>query len=407
MRVRTGLERVLAEHRGLLAGPRVGLLVNPTSVTPSLEHSILALTAAPDVRVTTLFGPEHGIWGTEQDMAGVTSGTDPLTKLPVHSLYGHARESLRPRPEMLADIDVLVYDVQDIGSRYYTFVYTLMLAMEACAAAGVRVVVLDRPNPIGGLLVEGNVVDPAFASFVGMHPLANRHGMTAGELAMLFRAERGIDVELDVVPMEGWTRSMAYGETGLPFIAPSPNMPRVETALVYPGMCLVEGTNLSEGRGTTLPFEVIGAPFVEPMRLAKALRAEGLPGCDFRPLWFRPTFQKHAGTLCGGVQVHVTDESRFAPLRTGLAIVVAARRLWPEVFDWRREPYEFVSDRLAIDLLLGTDALRHMIERGATVPELVEACASGQAAFEERRQPFLLYGELEARATTAQVGAQA
>lgn len=390
MSVRIGADRVLQERRDLLAGRRVGLLVNPTSVTADYEHLLLALRR-DGVNVTTLFGPEHGVWGTEQDMADVESGHDPLTGLPTHSLYGRTEASLRPTREMLADVDVLVYDVQDVGSRYYTFVYTMMLAMEACAEADVDVVVLDRPNPIGGTAVEGNVVSEGFASFVGMHPLATRHGMTAGELAHLFRTERRIDVELEVVPMLGWRRGMHYDDTGVPWVNPSPNMPRPSTALVYPGMCLLEGTNLSEGRGTTLPFEVFGAPWVEPLRLAEALREEALPGCVARPLWFRPTFQKHAGALCGGVQLHVTDRAAFEPLRAGLAVLVVARRLWPEHFDWRREAYEFVEDRPAIDLLLGTSRLRALIDQGAGVADLMTEMEPDRQGFLERRRQHLLY----------------
>ena len=391
MTVRIAADRLLDERRSLITGRRVGLLVNPTSVTSRLEHLVLALHGADDVRVTTLFGPEHGVWGTEQDMAQVASGVDRLTGLPVHSLYGHTEASLRPSPEMLTDIDVLVYDVQDVGSRYYTFVYTMMLAMEACADAGVDFVVLDRPNPIGGVAVEGNVVHEGFTSFVGLHPLATRHGMTAGELAHLFRAERGIDVELEVVPMQGWRREQLWDDTGVPWVNPSPNMPRPSTALVYPGLCLLEGTNLSEGRGTTLPFEVFGAPWIEPLRLAEALTAEGLPGCVARPLWFRPTFQKHAGTLCGGVQLHVTDAAAFAPVRAGLAVLVHARRLWPDLFAWRREAYEFVEDRPAIDLLLGTSRLRALIDEGAAVADLVADMEPDRQAFLARRAPYLLY----------------
>lgn len=391
MTVRTGLERLLDERKRLIAGRRTGLLVNPTSVTRSLEHAALLLHASADVRLVALFGPEHGIWGTEQDMAGVPSGVDPFTKLPVHSLYGKTTASLRPTREMLANLDVLVYDIQDVGSRYYTFVYSLMLAMEACAEAGVDVVVLDRPNPIGGLEVEGNLPRDGFESFVGLHPLANRHGMTAGELASMFREERRIDVSLEVVEMEGWHREALFDETGLPWVPPSPNMPRVETALVYPGLCLLEGTNLSEGRGTTTPFELFGAPYVEPLKLVEALQAEDLPGCAFRPQFFRPTFNKHAGRLCGGVQLHVHDRKRFRPWRTGLAVIHHARRLWPGQFAWRTEPYEFVSDRLAIDLLFGTDAVRCAMDDGATVIDIVQGAEADRAAFLERRAGHLIY----------------
>ena len=271
-RVRTGLERLL-DRPEPVRGRRVGLVVNPSSITPDLEHASVALARRRGVRVAALFGPEHGIAADAQDLVEVGHSRDRETGLPVYSLYGETRV---PTPEMLAGVDAMVYDVQDVGSRYYTFVYTMLHVMEACAREGKRVVVLDRPNPIGGDAVDGNVLDPAYRSFVGMHPLAVRHGMTAGELALMFREELALDVDLHVVPMKGWRRAMAYEDTGLPWVLPSPNIPTVDTAFVYPGGCLVEGTNLSEGRGTTRPFELVGAPWLDGHALARDAR-EGAP----------------------------------------------------------------------------------------------------------------------------------
>lgn len=388
----SGLERLLTTDRRLIAGRRVGLVVNPTAVDGAYVHLIDHLAAAADVTLVRLFGPEHGIWGNAQDMIAVGEDVDGRTGLPVVSLYGHEESSLRPSRESLAGLDVLVYDVQDIGSRYYTFVYTLAYCMEAAAEAGVQVVVLDRPNPIGGLRVEGGVLDLAWRSFVGRYPLPVRHGMTTGELAHFFRAHDGHDVDLHVVPAEGWRRGMAFRDTGLPWIAPSPNMPTLDTALVYPGMCLIEGTNLSEGRGTTRPFEWIGAAGVDAFALAAALTAEGLPGVIWRPLYYTPTFHKHARALCGGVQPHVTDPAVFPSLLAGVAFLKHAYRLAPD-FAWRTERYEYVSDRLAIDLLGGGPALREAVEAGADLRELEASWEPSRSIFLERRRAFLLYPE--------------
>jgi len=392
MRVRTGQEKLLNERRELISGRRVGLIVNPTSVTPDLTHLATRIAHSEDVHLAALFGPEHGILGAAQDMISVEESDNTLLGVPVFSLYGDSLESLRPTPDQLNGLDVLVFDIQDIGARYYTYAYTLMLAMEVAAEKGVHVVVLDRPNPIGGTRVEGNIVHPGWDSFVGMHPLANRHGMTLGELAHLFRKERRIDVELTVVPMDGWSRNMLFHETGLPWVMPSPNMPTVDTTLVYPGMCLIEGTAMSEARGTTRPFEISGAPWLNGEDLAHALHREELPGVRFRPLGFEPTFQKHGGVPCGGVQIHITNPHTFDSMRTGVAFVRNARELGGDHFDWRREVYEFVDDRLAIDLLFGDPRIREALEAGATTESLMEAMESDRRDFLSRREEFLMYG---------------
>jgi uncharacterized protein YbbC (DUF1343 family) len=391
-RVVPGLE-VLAAHRfRALAGRRVGLVCNPTAVTRGLVHAADLLHAAPGVRLAALFGPEHGVRGDAQYMAAVGGERDPGTGLPAHSLYGETAASLRPSRAQLEGLDVLVFDVQDVGARYYTYQATMMLCMEAAAEAGLGFVVLDRPNPLGGLLVEGPALRPGFESFCGLHDLAVRHGLTVGELALLFRAERKLDLDLEVVPCRGWRRGELFRETGLPWVFPSPNMPTPETALVYPGTCLLEGTNLSEGRGTTRPFELLGAPWLDGARLARDLARERLPGVAFRPASFVPTWDKHAGVRCHGVELFVTDPARFRPFRAGLAAVVHARAQDPRRFAWRTEPYEFVSDVLAFDLLCGSSREREAVEAGAGVADLAGGFAAEERAFARRRAPYLRYG---------------
>jgi len=386
-RVLAGLERLL-DRPEPVRGRRVGLVANPSSITPDFEPAATALKSRRGVNLVALFGPEHGIAADAQDLVEVGHSRDRETGLPVYSLYGESRV---PTPQMLGGVDAMVYDVQDVGSRYYTFVYTMLHVMEACAREGKRVVVLDRPNPIGGDTVDGNVLDPEYRSFVGMHPLAVRHGMTSGELALLFREELALDVDLRVVPMKGWRRPMAYETTGLPWVLPSPNMPTVDTAYVYPGGCLVEGTNLSEGRGTTRPFELVGAPWLDGHALARALEGERIPGCAFRAAAFTPTFQKHAGALCHGVQVHVTDRRRFPAFLAYLLLVHHARRQDPGHFAWRDPPYEYEYVKRPFDILCGTDRVRKAIERGVSPKRLVAGWRKELAAFRRRRERFLLY----------------
>jgi len=386
--VLTGLDVLLDERRSLLRGRRIGLLAHQASVSRRLEHAAVLLHDARGVRLTRLFAPEHGLWGAAQDHAPIAGDRDPVTGLGVTSLYGARRE---PTPAMLAGLEALVIDLQDVGSRYYTFVWTMALAMRACARAGVEVIVLDRPNPLGGDVVEGNIPDPAFASFVGLYPLPTRHGLTIGEAARWLALAHGLRPRLTVVPMRGWRRRMLWEDTGVPWVAPSPNMPTPDTARVYPGGCLYEGTNLSEGRGTTRPFEWVGAPYLDAHAYAEALAAVRLPGVRFRPARFIPTFHKWAGRLCGGVQIHVTDAGRFRPFATGLAIIATARRLAPRRFAWRRPPYEFERRRLPIDILLGTDRIRRALERGRGLAELEREWAGDLARWKRRRAPVLLY----------------
>jgi uncharacterized protein YbbC (DUF1343 family) len=386
--VQSGLD-VLVHHRlGLLRGRRFGLLAHQASVDARLAHAVALLADVRGAQLTALFAPEHGLWGAAQDLILVGHERDPLTGLRVTSLYGAHRE---PTAAMLRGLDVLVIDLQDVGARYYTFQWTMALAMRACARARVRVLVLDRPNPLGGEVVEGNIPDPDFASFVGLHPLPARPGLTIGEVARYVNTEHTLGADLEVVPMRGWRRRMLWEDTGLPWVAPSPNMPTPDTARVYPGGCLVEGTNLSEGRGTTRPFEWVGAPWLDAHAYAAALEAERLPGVAFRPARFRPTFQKHAGRLCGGVQLHVTDRARFRPFLTGLALVAVARRQAPRAFRWRRPPYEFERRKLPIDILLGTDTLRRALSRGTTLRALEAGWQRDLTRWTRRRAPFLAY----------------
>ena len=397
--VASGLDILCAERLDLCRGRRVGVLCHPASVDAQLVHVVDRLMAA-GVRPVRLFGPEHGVRGEAQDMVSVAGEHDRHTGIVVSSLYGQSPESLQPTQEALADTDVLLVDLQDIGSRYYTFIWTMALSMQAAARAGVAVVVLDRPNPIGGSAIEGGGVEPAYESFVGLASLPVRHGLTIAEVARLVQAgipwggprfASPLDLDLTVVPVRGWHRRDLFEATGLPWVMPSPNMPSVDTAFVYPGLCLVEGTNISEGRGTTRPFEIIGAPFIDGFHLAEQLARHRLPGVLFRPLCFRPTFHKFAGQVCGGIQIHITDRAVFEAYRCGVAILGELHEVGGEAFHWRREPYEFVSDRLAIDLLTGSDAIRTGIERGLSLAELEASWLPAQRRFAECRQPYLLY----------------
>jgi uncharacterized protein YbbC (DUF1343 family) len=389
--VASGLEVFLSDRVPAYRGARLGLIAHAASVDRSLGSAARRIAAAPGLTLAALFGPEHGMEADAQDMIAVGGEKDAARGLPVHSLYGDSEASLRPSPEMLDGIDVLVADLQDVGSRYYTFAATIAMALEAFAPRGGRLVVLDRPNPIGGTRTEGPGLAPAMRSFVGHIEVPVRHGLTMGELLLAHARRTGLEGALEVVPMRGWRRAMTFAETGLPWVPPSPNMPTVDTALVYPGACLVEATNLSEGRGTTRPFEWIGAPFLDGDALAAALAAERLPGAAFRPIAFVPQFQKWAGRRCGGVALHVLDPGSFLPVRTGVAILRAARRLAPKEFAWRAEPYEFVSDRAAIDLLTGSAAVREGIDADAPLGDLTAGWDLEERAWQDARRDLLLY----------------
>lgn len=391
--MQTGLDVLQAQNWQPLRGLRIGLVCHPASVNQRLQHAADLLRQAPGVKLVALFGPEHGYLGQAQDLIGVGDSQESRSGVRIHSLYSKTVESLRPTSEQLRDLDALVIDLQDIGSRYYTFQATMVLCFEAAAAQGLKTIVLDRPNPLGGVEAEGPGMQSGYQSFVGIHPIVTRHGMTIGELARLYQAERKIAGQLEVIPCQGWRREMAFDQTRLPWVLPSPNMPTVETAWVYPGQCLLEGTNLSEGRGTTRPFELCGAPWIEPHRLCRLLEQEELPGVCFRPVWYQPTFHKFTGQVCGGVQLHVTDRQTFGSVRTSLALLAAFRELSGERFAWRTEVYEFVVDPIAIDLLFGSDRERRGLEAGISARELAGKWESEEDAFRQRRREFLLYEE--------------
>ena len=384
-----GLERLLDERGALLRGARVGLVCNQATVDHSLRHAADLLHAHPDIRLTTLFGPQHGIRGDVQDnMVETAHAVDRATGLRVYSLYSETRE---PTARMLQDVDTIVVDLQDVGCRIYTFVYTMAHCMRVAKTLGKRVVVCDRPNPIGGEKVEGNLLEPAFASFVGLFPLPTRHGMTSGELARLFNDAFGIGCDLEVVPMQGWSRAHWMDETDAPWVLPSPNMPTLDTATVFPGTVHLEGTQMSEARGTTRPFELVGAPYIDAEAYGEALNAFGLPGVYFRPTVFQPTFQKHAGHSCGGVQIHVLDRERFCPVKAGVAVVKAAYDMYTDEFRWKQPPYEYVFDKNPFDVIAGTDALRAAIESRTSLDDIARSWRAGEQAFRLQRQKHLLY----------------
>jgi len=374
-----GIEVLLSEQLNLIRGKRVGLITNHSGVNRKLQHDIDLLSSAPGVKLAALFSPEHGIRGAAQAGEKVRSAIDAKTGVPIHSLYGETR---RPTPEMLRDVDVLVYDIQDIGSRFYTYISTLGECMQAAAERKIPLIVLDRPNPLSGDTLEGPLLDPTFRSFVGEYAIPIRYGLTPGELAGWIRSNLKLDLELSVVKMKYWTRAESYEETNLIWVPPSPNIPTMASAMVYPGMCLIEGTNLSEGRGTTTPFEIVGAPWVDGIKLAERLNALALPGALFRPVAFTPTLSKFSGEACQGVQLHVADRKLFRPLATALVIIEDIRRNYPEQFQFKSAHF----DRLA-----GTDAVRKAMEQNEPVPEIVAAWQKDLKEFDTARRRFLLY----------------
>ena len=387
MSVVPGLTRLLASRR--LEGLRVGLVCNPASVDATLAHASDLLLHAPGITLAALFGPQHGFRADLQDnMIESPHAADAKRRVPVYSLYSETRE---PTAEMLRGLDVLVVDLQDVGARIYTFVYTMANCLRAAARHKVPVVVCDRPNPIGGAAVEGPMLEPGFESFVGLFPIPMRHGMSIGELAVLFNTHFGIGADLQVAQMEGWSRKMYFDETGLPWVMPSPNMPTLDTAIVYPGAVLFEGTQLSEGRGTTRPFELLGAPWIDAERFSAELNALDLDGVHFRPVIFEPTFHKHAREACGGCQIHVTDRQAFLPVLASVAVMAAFHRANPGRFAWRQPPYEYEHDKMPIDILAGSPALREHIEGGTGAREIAASWEASVAAFDAVRRACLLY----------------
>ena len=387
MRVTLGSERLLASDK--LKGKRVGVVSNPASVDSEFQHIVARLANHPDIRLGAIFGPQHGFRADVQDnMIETPHARDDSRRVPVYSLYSETRE---PTADMLKDIDVLVVDLQDVGSRIYTFIYTMAHCLRAGRKHGVPVIVCDRPNPIGGTAIDGPILLKGFESFVGQFPIPLRHGMTIGELARFFNDACGISAELTVMPMERWQRPMNFDDTGIPWVMPSPNMPTLETAVVYPGTVLFEGTNVSEGRGTTRPFEIIGAPWIDAEALASTLMSHNMPGVHFRATVFEPTFQKHARQACGGVQIHVLDRDAFPAVESAVAVLMEIRSQNLERFEWRQPPYEYEKDKMPFDILAGSSELREQIEAGVQPRAIYDGWQSGLDGFIRDRKPYLLY----------------
>jgi uncharacterized protein YbbC (DUF1343 family) len=385
--IRLGSDLLLASSR--LKGARVGVVCNHASLDRGFQHIVDRLATAPDVTLAAIFGPQHGFRSDVQDNMIETAHTNDVTrKVPVYSLYSETRE---PTAAMLAELDVLVIDLQDIGARIYTYIYTMANCLRACGRHGIRVIVCDRPNPIGGNDVEGALLVKGFESFVGQFEIPMRHGMTMGEIALLFNEVFGLAADLEVVKMEGWQRGMYGDETDLPWVMPSPNMPTLDTAIVYPGTVLFEGILISEGRGTTRPFELVGAPWIEAESFARRMNALGLAGVYFRPAVFEPTFQKHAKLTCGGCQIHVTDRNQFRPVLTGVALISMFYQTNPVEFAWRQPPYEYEPEKMPIDILSGSTTLREQIEAGVDARQIAASWKQDEDAFRKVREQYLLY----------------
>jgi len=388
-RTRLGVELLLNEKIDLIRDARIGLVCNQASILPDFSHVADVFSARKEFELTTLFGPQHGIRGDVQDnMIETGHSRDEKTGRPIYSLYSETRE---PTGKMLENVDAIIFDMQGVGCRIYTFVYTLANCMRAAKKYSKKVIVCDRPNPINGVQTEGNILEPEFESFVGQFPIPTRHGMTVGELAKLFNEHFGIGCDLEVVPMEGWERAFWFEQTNLPWVMPSPNIPVAETTVVFPATVHFEGTEISEGRGTTKPFELVGAPYIDAEVYAAELEKHAFPGVYFRPTYFRPMFQKHADTTCGGVQIHVTDREMFKPVIVGVAMVKAAYDLYTEQFQWKQTAYEYVFDKNPFDVVSGTDKIRKQIEAGESVNAIENSWRKGLAEFAEIRKKFLLY----------------
>jgi uncharacterized protein YbbC (DUF1343 family) len=387
--IQIGIEQLCRSGAERLKGKRLGLLANQASTDKHFNHGRDLLLAAFPGQLTCLFSPQHGFFSEKQDnMIESDHGVDQVSGLPVYSLYGETR---KPYPSMFADIDVLLVDLIDVGTRVYTFIWTVVHCLEVAAETGITVMILDRPNPIGGHLVEGNLLRAECASFVGRCAIPMRHGLTLGELALLCNRELGIGADLQVVRMNGWTRRMFFPATGYPWVFPSPNMPSFATALVYPGQVLWEGTNISEARGTTLPFELFGAPFLEHGAVLDALRATELPGCHLRPLRFEPTSGKWMGQVCTGFQIHVLNPDQFRPYRTSLALFQAIRCLYPEQFAYKSPPYEYEFERLPMDLIIGDKMVREGLENGVPIAELERVWQEELDEYRQLRRAVFLY----------------
>ena len=387
-----GSDILLRDQKNILKGKRVGILGHQASLDSKGRHILDLLIGAKEWKVTTLFGPEHGLTTQAQDMEPVSSGVHKPTGLPIYSLYGHSEKELKPTEEMFSNIDTLVIDLQDIGARYYTYIWTTTMCMEVATQFKKEVIVLDRSNPINGITVEGELNEKGYTSFVGLHPLPVRHAMTIGEMAKYVNDIDDIGCDLTVIPMEGWRREWYWEETGLKWINPSPNMRSPMQAILYPGLCLLEGTNISEGRGTDFPFEIFGAPFVEPNDVMDELREQKIGGLEMEPVAFTPTMQKWAGKSCKGVRFKITDREIFRPYVAGLAVIAALYNLYHDKgFKWRVEAYEFIEDIPAIDLLTGGTTVRQGLEKHLPLQELLEWVGEPSSQFLRQRKPYLLY----------------
>ncbi|MCY7346816.1 MAG: DUF1343 domain-containing protein [Pyrinomonadaceae bacterium] len=387
--IKTGLEKVLGGESNLLENLRIGLICNQASVDKNFRHAADLFFQDKAIDLTALFGPQHGIRGDVQyNMVETPHAADRSTGMPVYSLYSETRQ---PTEEMLSGVDALVFDLQDVGCRVYTFIYTMANAMKSCAAFGKKMIILDRPNPINGIKVEGNTLEIGHESFVGLYPIPMRHGLTVGELACLFNVEFDIGCDLEVITMENWAREDFYDETDAPWVMPSPNMPTIETTVVFPATVFIEGTELSEGRGTTRPFEIVGAPYIDGKSWADVLKSLKLPGVVFRPINFLPTFQEYAQQECEGVFLHVTDRETFEPVLTGLALIKTIYEIYPNDFQWRTTPYEYEFDRNPFDVIAGTNKIRKMIENGKSIEEIKNSWQTDVENFNRIRKSYLLY----------------
>jgi uncharacterized protein YbbC (DUF1343 family) len=387
--MKIGLENLLENKIHLLKGKKIGLVINQASVDKNLNSCLDLFYFHPQIKLTAIFSPQHGLWSEKQaDMVESPDFFDRKTGLPVFSLYGKRKE---PTKEILKNIEIIVFDLQDVGVRFYTYISTLALVMQACKKFGKKIIVLDRPNPINGKAVEGNLVEPNYISFVGIYPLPIRHGMTIGELALMFNQEFKIRCDLEIIPLKGWKREMWFDDTGYKWINPSPNIPTIDSAIVYPATAYLEGTNISEGRGTTKPFEFCGAPFIDSEKLANELNKQNLQGVFFRPIAFQPVFDKWKDELCFGIQIHVLDRNTFKPVRTGLALLKTLYNFFSKNFEWRNPPYEYEYEKLPIDLLWGTNKIRKYIKENRNINEIEKSWQKDLEIFKKKRSKYLLY----------------
>ena len=386
--IKSGLEKIVNEKSNLLEGAKVGLICNQASVNGNFAHAADLFFENKKINLVRLFGPQHGIRGDVQDnMIETEHAFDQKTELQIFSLYSETRE---PTKEMIADLDILVFDLQDVGCRIYTFIYTMALAMKVCAEYGKKFIVCDRPNPINGVDVEGNLLEEGEESFVGMYPITIRHGLTVGELAKLFNREFNINCDLEIVTMDGWNRPHYFEQTGAAWVMTSPNIPTVDTAVVFPATVIFEGTEISEGRGTTRPFEMVGAPFINAENLAENLNSFAIPGIKFRAVNFIPTFQKHSGQVCGGVFLHITDRQTFQPVRTGMRILQTIMEMYPYKFEWKKTPYEYEFERNPFDVIVGTKKIRNLITEGK-FNEILDIFSEDEEKFKSLREDYLMY----------------